>query len=132
MRCSRLIAVSAFVSATAAHAQPLPEGLQKAADCMVRVLITTPGVSNPQIDIDGNGDAVCLSFMPAEKNIWEGGFVHFCLDKNFTSSKPYNFTGIVPGITDTPPNEDSDNHVTISVVNRWNKQCPVGVIAISV
>lgn len=115
-----------FIGATCVQAKPLSEGLQNATNCMVRVLIATPGVSDPRIDIDGQGDAPCVSFKPAEKNLWEGGFINFCLDKKTTSSKPYNFWGIVPGISDT-----YDNHVTEAVVKRWNKRCPVGVMVLS-
>lgn len=119
---ARLIFAFAIFVATCADAQPLSEGLQKATDCMLQVLKTTPGVSEPKVDVAN--DSVCLGYRPDEKTVWEQPTT-FCLDPNFHSTKtPYVFTGYFPGVVSSP-GEESDIHVSESVIKKWNAQCGV-------
>ena len=124
MKLARLITALAIIGATCAEAQPLSEDLQKATDCMLRVLKTTPGVSDPKIAIDK--DSVCLEYRPDEKALWEQPTT-FCLDPNFHSTETrYVFTGHFPGVMSTMEKEP-DIHVSEAVMDKWNAQC--GVLA---
>jgi len=120
MRAGRITAL-AVVIATCAGAEPLSEGLKKATDCMMQVLQTTPGVSDPKLDT-ANG-SVCLRYQPNEKSVWEQP-TSFCLDSNsHVPETPYVFTGDFPGLT--APGEEPDTHVSDAVMQKWNAQCGV-------
>jgi hypothetical protein len=116
----------AIFAATCAYAQPSSEGLQKATDCMLQVLKTTPGVSDPKIYVDK--DSTCLEYRPDEKAVWGGGLSGFCITTR-TASPPYQFEGSFPGLLG-PGEEDADLHVTDVVVKKWREHCEVFTILI--
>jgi hypothetical protein len=120
MRRVRLITALAIIAATCAQAQPLPDGLQKVTDCMLQVLKSTPGVSDPKIGTGNNG-SLCLEYRPDEKSVWEGPTA-FCIDTK-NAKPPYQFLGNFPGLLS--PGEKTDIHVSESVMNKWNAQCGV-------
>ena len=115
------IAALAIVAATGAGAEPLSDGLKKATDCMLQILKTTPGVSEPKIDIAR--DSVCVEYRPHEKSVWENP-TRFCLNSDYGSlHTPYIFNAFFPGAT--VPGGKLDIHVSASVMEKWNKKCGV-------
>jgi hypothetical protein len=128
MKLARLITALAIIGATCAEAQPLSGDLQKATDCMLRVLKTTSGVSDPKIDTANS--LVCLEYRPDEKAVWLEPTT-FCLDPNFHSTKTrYVFTGHFPGVL-SPTEKETDIHVSKSVMEKWDAQCGVFANGIS-
>lgn len=126
MRRARLIAAVAIIGTTCAEAQPLSDGLQKATDCMLQVLKTTPGVSAPQIGTGNNG-SMCVEYRPDEKAVWDGPTA-FCTDPK-DAGPPYQFMGDFPGIVSSAE-EVPDMHVSEVVMKKWKDQCGVLTAAI--
>jgi hypothetical protein len=145
MISSRLLFAAVLMGATCARAQSPPEGLQKSLDCMLQVLKTTYGVSDPKIvdpgdpigtettpdssdpKIPGVTGFVCVQYNPDEKNRWDKP-TEFCHNRASTHT-PYLFTGMFPGLL--PPSGKLDMHVSEVVVYWWNAKCGVAALIIT-
>jgi len=120
----RLFAILAVGVATVARAQtdlgPSPD-LTQSAYCMLGILKTMPGVTDPKLD-DAR-DGFCLEYQPDEKSRWVQP-TRFCLQASRNAAhRPYEFMAIFPGVV--PVGGEPDIHISQSIMQKWNAQCGV-------
>jgi hypothetical protein len=100
---------------------PLP--LEQTAECMLKVLKTVPGVSEPRLGnaTTGGWTHPFLEYRAAEESRW-------IQPTRFDVQKPDDghilFMGTLPGVGPL------DTHVTDVVVQQWKLQCGVAAIVI--
>jgi hypothetical protein len=102
---------------TDAQVDGVPSALKRNADCMYKVLLKVPGISEAKLGyVTRNGwTTPFLEYRAEEKSSWVGP-THFEAQK---VRDTYVFEGLLPGVGDL------DTHVTEVVVKRWSKQCQV-------
>lgn len=107
----------------------VPVVLRERAECMYKVLKSTPGVSEPRVgSVTREGSSLpFLEYRAAETNSWVQP-THF--EATRLRHDDYLFKGIVPGVID-PRVGYFDIHVTDEVVKRWETECQAVVLVIS-
>lgn len=119
------------VLAQPAHGQTrqIPPHIKKTMGCMLRVLKTVPGVSNPRMHIVTTGDVTqsFIEYRATEATRWVQP-TRFILHK--TSDGGIWFLATLPGIL--PPGGSLDLHVTDAVMKKWKAQCGVDANVITV
>jgi hypothetical protein len=121
----------AMSPARGAHVKDLPPPMRVHLQCMLKVLMHTPGVHRPRAGVEEFDGALhaFLEYRPNEKNRWTQ-------PTRFDSNDIYKgrsdqFTAIVPGLM-SKPDDELDNHVTAEVVKRWKNGCGVDALVLTV
>lgn len=96
--------------------------LAQAVECMLRVLKTVPGVSEPKLDTTQSSGVMVpiVEYRAAEKASWTQP-TRFVFQPE--SNRTIWFQALLPGLIST--GTDLDWHVTKVVVKKWKAQCGV-------
>jgi hypothetical protein len=87
---------------------------------MLRVLKTTPGVTDAKID--NHQKWFCIQYQADEKSRWVEP-TRFCLNgPRAIASGPYEFTGMFPGLAGP---EGIDTHISNDVTDAWKERCGI-------
>ena|ERR1700723_393968 len=101
----------------------VPLQLKQTAECMLKVLKTVPGVSEPRLDnaTSGGWTHPFLEYRAAEGSHW---VQPTRFDAQKTTAGSFSFVGILPGMGPI------DTHVTNVVVEQWKARCGVEAMVI--
>ena len=118
------------VTAMSAQGQTsdVPPSLKQSADCMLEVLKTVPGVSEPKLGyVTREGwTHPFLEYRAAERTSW----VQPTRFEARRSARGMWFQAVLPGVVS--PGLGLDIHVTDAVMKKWKTQCHIDAIVITV
>ena len=123
---------AAIAAVVAADAGEVPPALLQKAECMLQVLKTVPGVSNPKLKIEASKEwsYPILSYEPDEKARWIEPTSFYPDKPKDPAHGPYLFEAVVPGVL-AEGEKNIDIHVTLAVVDKWRIQCGVETSVVS-
>jgi hypothetical protein len=118
-----LAALSVIAFPARAQANDVPLQLKQTTECMLKVLRTVPGVSEPRI---GNSTSdgwthPYLEYRAAEDSHWEQP-TRFDVQKSHDGR--FRFMAVLPGVGGI------DIHVTNNVVKEWKERCGVEAVVL--